>query len=638
MKSATPTTPSRIAKRRYLRLSIHALLLATIGAGAYYASFSLRFSGEIGPASWRVLQQTVAAVVVIKMGAMLVFGPRLARTRYFSFHDLLTLVRAVTIGAVGITLVDAMLFASFAIPRSVILLDWGTTLVMLAAIHSLPRLIHDTNWRPHAQKDSLRALIVGANDAGEGLLRTIQRNPKLKYQPVGFVDDRPSYHGRRIGGIPVVGDLTQLATLVTRHRVEEVLITSGQLPGKMVRQLVDLARQENFSVRVLPSYEQLLREDVAIKPRDVVIADLLRRPAVELNSAEIRQWIRGRIVMVTGSAGSIGSEIAQQLLELGPAKIVLVDRSETGQFFLDRELNRQAPHVDREVVMADLTDRDRLHAVFQRARPDIIFHAAAYKHVPMMEAHPGEAVKNIVLATRNLVDLAEEYHAEGLVMISTDKAVNPTSVMGTCKRVAEQYVQAKAASSPCRLVTVRFGNVLDSAGSVVPIFRQQIADGGPVTVTHENMVRYFMLIPEAAQLVIQAGAMGQGGEIFVLDMGEPVRLMDLARDMIRLSGLREGEDIEIEIAGLRPGEKLFEELYGENEKHQPTKHSKIMVAASEPRKLLEIIADINRLVASSNGPESTIRQQLQAIVPQWKPDGQRVNAEDSDNQDARAVA
>ena len=366
---------------------------------------------------------------------------------------------------------------------------------------------------------------------------------------------------------------------------------------------------------MLPSYEQLLRKDVAIKPRDVAIADLLRRSPVELNTTEIRDWLRGRTVMVTGSAGSIGSEIANQLLSLSPEKIVLVDRSETGQFFLDRQIAQQSVAVEHQVVLADLTDRERLDAVFDEFRPDVVFHAAAYKHVPLMEAHPGEAVKNIVLATKNLVDLAEEYKAEGVVMISTDKAVNPTSVMGSCKRVAEQYVQAKASSSPCRLVTVRFGNVLDSAGSVVPIFRDQIAAGGPVTLTHPEMVRYFMLIPEAAQLVIQAGTMGQGGEIFVLDMGDPVRLMDLARDMIRLSGLREGEDIEIKISGVRPGEKLFEELYGKNEQHKPTGHRKIMVADSNPRNLLQVISGINNLTESANGPPDVVRGLLREIVP-----------------------
>ncbi|MEM6331560.1 MAG: polysaccharide biosynthesis protein, partial [Planctomycetota bacterium] len=291
------------------------------------------------------------------------------------------------------------------------------------------------------------------------------------------------------------------------------------------------------------------------------------------------------------------------------------DRSETGQFFLERGLQALAPGVQLEVALADLTDRDRLHTLLHAARPDIIFHAAAYKHVPLMEKHPGEAVKNIVLATRNLVDLADACGAESFVMISTDKAVNPTSVMGACKQVAEQYVQARAAASRCRMVTVRFGNVLDSAGSVVPIFREQIARGGPVTVTHPEMVRFFMLIPEAAQLVIQAGQLGRGGEIFVLDMGEPVRLMDLARDMIRLSGLREGHDIEIEISGLRPGEKLYEELYGEQEEHVATGHAKIMAAKRKPRELLQVIADINRLAEAANEPPSVVRGLIDEVAP-----------------------
>jgi len=365
----------------------------------------------------------------------------------------------------------------------------------------------------------------------------------------------------------------------------------------------------------LPSYEQLLAGSVAVNPRPVAIADLLRRPSVELDSDGIHHWIDGRVVLVTGSAGSIGSEICRQLLNLSPAKLVLVDRSETGQFFLERELRRLAPHAELAVALGDLTDVARMEALFREHRPAIIFHAAAYKHVPLMETHVGEAVKNIVLATKHLVDLAEEHRAEGLVMISTDKAVNPTSVRGSCKRLAEQYVQSKAATSACRLVTVRFGNVLDSAGSVVPIFREQIAEGGPVTVTHPDMIRYFMLIPEAAQLVIQAGAMGRGGEIFVLDMGEPVRIMDLAQDMIRLSGLRVDEDIEIEFTGLRPGEKLFEELYSDRELHHPTQHAKIMAAAGAPRKLLAVLHDIGRLGDVADEPNEVIRAVLREIIP-----------------------
>jgi FlaA1/EpsC-like NDP-sugar epimerase len=265
--------------------------------------------------------------------------------------------------------------------------------------------------------------------------------------------------------------------------------------------------------------------------------------------------------------------------------------------------------------MADVNDGERMRAVFDAHQPDVVFHAAAYKHVPLMESHVGEAVKNIVLATRGLADLADEFGCESFVMISTDKAVNPTSAMGSCKRLAEQYVEAKAAASACRFVTVRFGNVLDSAGSVVPIFREQIARGGPVTVTHPDMVRYFMMIPEAAQLVIQAGAMGAGGEIFVLDMGEPVRIVDLARDMIRLSGLREGDDVEIQFTGLRPGEKLYEELYGAAENRRPTSHPKIMAAAGSARSLLQVIYDVSRLEAEANGPNDELRALLQEIVP-----------------------
>jgi FlaA1/EpsC-like NDP-sugar epimerase len=519
------------------------------------------------------------------------------------------------------------------------LIDWGTTLIALGAARALPRLVHNDAWNMFAAGRGTACLIVGANEAGETLVRVIRYNPALAYHVLGFVDDRREVQGCRIDGIPVVGTCRDLADLVERYRIEEVLITSGELSGKHVRELVDSARQHGFRVRVLPSYEQILEERVAVHPRPVAIEDLLSRETVELDLNGIRDWLAGRVVMVTGSAGSIGSEICRQLLKLRPARIVLVDRSETGQFDLERELNQlvgncglriadcglntanpqleirnpKSPVID--VRLADLTDRARLEALFDETRPAIIFHAAAYKHVPLMESHCGEAVKNIVLATRYLADLADEHDCQALVMISTDKAVNPTSAMGSCKRLAEQYVQARSGGSTCRFVTVRFGNVLDSSGSVVPIFREQIASGGPITVTHADITRYFMLIPEAAQLVIQAGAMGQGGEIFVLDMGDPIRIMDLAHDMIRLSGLRVGDDIEVKIVGLRPGEKLYEELYDEREVHQQTAHPKIMVAASAQRNLLEVIHDIGRLEQLVNEPNDVVRAALREIIP-----------------------
>ena len=601
--------------RRMLRLAVGLAVLLPVCALAYYVAFLLRFGGALDRSAAKLLLATLIPVLAVKTAALVHARLHLECTRYVTFRDMVLLARTVAVSSVGITLVDAMALPDWTIPRSVMLLDWGVTLIFLAAMRILPRLVTDSNWRLLTTQSGVRALIVGANDAGEALLRSIRRNKQAAYLPLGFVDQQPQVQGRRIAGVPVLGTHDDLPELVRKHGVEEVLITAGSLPGKEVRTLVELAAEHKFRVKVLPSYEQLLEGSVAVNPRPVAIADLLRRPSVELDIEGIHHWIDGRVVLVTGSAGSIGSEICRQLLTLSPAKLVLVDRSETGQFFLERELRRLAPHADLAVALGDLTDGARMEALFLEHRPEVIFHAAAYKHVPLMETHVGEAVKNIVLATKHLVDLAEEHEAEGLVMISTDKAVNPTSVMGSCKRLAEQYVQSKAATSACRLVTVRFGNVLDSAGSVVPIFREQIAEGGPVTVTHPDMIRYFMLIPEAAQLVIQAGAMGRGGEIFVLDMGEPVRIMDLAEDMIRLSGLRVGEDIEIEFTGLRPGEKLFEELYSDRELHHPTRHAKIMAAAGAPRNLLEVIHAIGRLNDVADEPNEIVRAVLREIIP-----------------------
>lgn len=594
------------------------LLMAIPCLAAYYMAFLLRFDGNLNEYARAAFNASVLWVVVIKIITLVHARLHLDCTRYVTFSDMLLLVRAATFSTIGITVADALFITPITIPRSVILLDWGATFMLLAAVRIAPRLIRDSSWF-QGRGQGTAVLIVGANDAGEALLRSVRTTPTLPYRVIGFIDDRPAFRNRRIAGVPVLGTRGDLAALVAEHAIDEVVITSGTLPGKDVRALMELAMRENFRLKVLPSCEQLLGERVDVTPRSVAIADLLQRPSVQLDIDGIKQWLSGKVVLVTGSAGSIGSEICRQALELGPAKLVLVDRSETGQFFLERELRQLAPRVEIHAALADLNDRDRLRSLFQQHEPEVIFHAAAYKHVPLMEAHAGEAVKNIVLATKNVVDLAEEVHAESFVMISTDKAVNPTSVMGSCKRLAEQYVEAKASTSSSRLATVRFGNVLDSAGSVVPIFREQIARGGPVTVTHPNMVRYFMLIPEAAQLVIQAGAMGQGGEIFVLDMGEPVRIMDLARDMIQLSGLRVNDDIEIAITGLRPGEKLYEELYNEFEQHLPTRHEKIMTAVGHPRSLLEVLHDINKLAELVDEPNDVVRAALADVIPLLRP-------------------
>ena len=530
---------------------------------------------------------------------------------------MLMVARAVTISSLLIVLFDFIAMPWEAIPRSVVLLDWGAMMVAVCATRGTLRFFQDHGRLLEFASDRKPVLIVGANDSGDSLLRILRRNRRLSYAVVGFIDEDPALVGSRIDGVPVVGTLDRTCELAVEYGVEEVLITAGELSGKHVRQLVESSQNHGFRVQVLPSYEQLLRGVVDLQPRQVNINDLLHREPVRLDMERICEWLDGHTLMVTGSSGSIGSEICRQLIALSPRRVVLVDRSENGQFFLERELRELAPAAEIIVCVADITDRRRMETLFEQYRPEIVFHAAAYKHVPLMEANPGEAVKNIVLASRQLADLADQWGVQSFVMISTDKAVNPTSVMGACKRVAEQYVQSLAARSSCRCVTVRFGNVLDSAGSVVPIFRQQIARGGPITITHPNIERFFMTIPEASQLVIQAGAMGQGGEIFVLDMGEPVRIMDLAKDMIRLSGLTVDEDIEIAITGLRPGEKLFEELYDESERHVETPHEKIMVAAGSVRSDMSVRQALKRLEDCANEPTEVVVACLQEVLPEY---------------------
>jgi len=545
--------------------------------GIYVLAHILRYDGNLTPARLDVLVQTLAIAVGIKLAVFAHFRFYHGWQRYVTFDDLLTLGKAASISSIAMALADYLFLPRVSIPRSIFLMDWGATIIAVGGMRVAFRLAHQWTGRLVDSGDRVSALIVGANDSGEALLRAIHRPNSLNYRIVGFVDDTQS-PGMRIGGVPVLGGLADVSSLTQSYRVQELLVSTDSISSKQLRALVAESRQQGFRVKIIPSYEQLLDQRVEIQPRSVAIEDLLRRAPVRLDMNNIHDWIDGRVVMVTGSAGSIGSEICRQLLQFRPQQIVLVDRSESGQFFLERELQALAPDQDLEVCMADLTDRARIETLMRRYRPEVIFHAAAYKHVPLMEINPGEAVKNTVQATRNLAELAERYGVGSFVMISTDKAVNPSSVMGACKRLAELYVQSLADGAKCKFVTVRFGNVLDSAGSVVPIFRSQIAAGGPVTVTHPDMTRYFMTIPEASQLVIQAGAMGTGGEIFVLDMGEAVRIVDLAADMIRLSGLRVDDDIEIEFTGLRPGEKLVEELFDHQEQHACTRHEKIMVA------------------------------------------------------------
>lgn len=593
-------------------------LFVAVFWGVYYLSYWLRFETNLLPTARPGFMMTVGWLVAVKLIVFTGFRIHYGWGRRVTFYDLGALARATSVSLLVILLADRFFVSAYLIPRSIYLIDWGTTIVAIGGIRSALRGLQEFAWVPFMPSSQIPTLIVGANDTGELLLRSIIHNGKRTYRVLGFIDRDSRRLGTKIDGVPIIGTLRETIELADRFGVEEILVVKDGLPGIELRRLMETAHKHKRSLRVLPSYDQLLAGTVSLQPRPVAIDDLLHREPVVLDMESIRRWIDHRVLLVTGSAGSIGSEICRQLLQFSPEQLVLVDRSENGQFFLERELRKYAPHAAIDVCIADILDQTRMRAILRQYRPHVIFHAAAYKHVPLMESHPGEAVRNIILATRQLADLAAEGDTESFVMISTDKAVNPTSVMGACKRVAEMYVQAMAESSPCRFITVRFGNVLDSAGSVVPIFRQQILNGGPVTVTHPEMRRFFMTIPEAAQLVIQAGAIGKGGQILLLDMGKPVRIVDLAADMIQLSGLRVGEDIAMDFVGLRPGEKLYEELYSSDERRLPTCHPKIIVADHKPTEPEVIARTIDRLGRIAQHAPDNVVDGIRELLPEYR--------------------
>ncbi len=473
-----------------------------------------------------------------------------------------------------------------------------------------------------------RTLLVGAGDAGLLVVKEAEARPDLGIQPVGFLDDDAAKVGTMVHGVPVVARTDELVSTCARLQAEQVLLTIADAPGVAVRKLMKLCEEANIPVKLIPQMHEIVDGRVNLsRLRDVAIEDLLRREAAKLDETAIAGNIGGKVILVTGAGGSIGSELCRQLARIQPSKLVLVEQAENALFDIHRELLRSFPSLEIVPIIGDITDRKRMLVVFEAHRPKVVLHAAAHKHVPMMEWNSGEAVKNNVFGTKCVADVSRETGVERFVMISTDKAVNPTSVMGATKRVAELYIQGLGASqeehsaSNTRFLAVRFGNVLGSAGSVIPVFREQIARGGPVTVTHPEMRRYFMTIPEASQLVVQAASMGKGGEIFILDMGSPVLVRDLAEDLIRLSGLRPGEDIEIKITGMRPGEKLFEELSVAEEAAEKTYHPKIFVGRLSTKPAADFDAHLRMLErVAEQGDDAGVRRCLRNIVPEYTAD------------------
>ena len=593
---------------------------------AFVTAVWLRYNELPGPAGASRLWTLACIAAAVKCCVFAWCGVFHIRARHLGFDDLSRIGRAATIGSVLFAAAAFCVQTDVPLARGVWLLDWMTTLLTVGMVVSARRWIAEGGRLSFRQSPAVHGqtpvLICPAGAAGEGLLRAIRRDPGSRFSVVGFVSETKEPRGVTIGGLPVVGRLQRACDVARKLGVSEIVLTAGELPGSAVGDLVRDAKAADIKVTVLPSFEQLLTGEVALKPREVQIEDLLGRDPVALETSKITGWLEGRTLMVTGSSGSIGSEVCRQIIPFNPARLIILDQNESAQFFLERELNElvAARGGTTQIIprIADIRDGVRMASIFREDKPEVLFHAAAYKHVPLMEQNPGEAVKVNVVGSKMLADLAHQNGLESFVMVSTDKAVNPTSLMGATKRMAELYVQGLAEKSRTRFVTVRFGNVLGSNGSVVPVFKRQIEAGGPVTVTHPDMVRYFMTIPEASQLIIQAGQQGAGGDVFVLDMGEPVKIVDLARDLIRLSGLVEGQDIDLVFTGTRPGEKLYEELYLDGEKPLATAHPKIMACACERLAMPVVRRAIEDLADASELPLPHIEHIVAGLVPTFR--------------------
>ncbi len=590
---------------------------------AYVGAFMLRFDFSVPEVWLPVLGSTVGLIMGVKALVFYTAGQYAGWWRYVGLKDLMAVVRATALATLIFVAINFIFLESRHFPRSVYLLDFILTVVLVGGVRVSVRLFREmmSERARGGQEGVRRLLIIGAGDTCETLLRETEKNRNLQFRPVALVDDDPRKRGLRIHHVPVVGSVDDLVEVVKAHEIDEIVIATPSATRDQLRRITERCQETGIKPKILPAVESVLAGRGALGSlREVAIEDLLGRKEVRLDQAAIGAYAAGKTVLVTGAGGSIGSEICRQVCRFAPARLIMLEQAENPLFDIERELRaRYLGAIELIPVIADICDAARIESVFGQYRPGVVLHAAAHKHVPLMEANPGEAVRNNVLGTRNVARAAASSGAMSVVMISTDKAINPTSVMGTTKRLAELYVQGMARKHPrTQFIAVRFGNVLGSNGSVIPIFREQILKGGPVTVTHPEMQRYFMTIPEATQLVLQAAARGESGEVFVLDMGEPVRIVDLARDMIRLSGLTPDRDIEIVFTGMRPGEKLFEELSQGDESIAKTDHEKIYIGKVSRLDLELLEREVPAFVRLIEAADPiAIKRHLKRLVPEF---------------------
>lgn len=659
---------------KYRRIVITLILLIQ-AALANYLAFIIRFESILSSASLKIFLTYLPFLLCVRLAFFIQAGLYKGLWRYASVSDLMKIIKSTTLGSIVFLLTVHYILGEQSYPRSIVILDWLLFIIISGGNRLFIRVFKEYMFSESRMK---RILIIGAGDAGEMIVRELRNNPKYSYEPIGFIDDDAHKKGLTIHDVPILGSSDLIPEIIKKHRPDEILVSVPSDTRKTIREIYETCKPFNIPIKKLPGIGDLLDGNISVaarlgqrltdaglvtesqveealalqskeggrlgtklvklgyvteerlvaflskqygtlQMRPISLEDLLQREPVNTDITEVKAFIGGKSVLVTGAGGSIGSELCRQIIKYNPSDLLLLDRYENSTYEVDLELRAGRNETNVATIIGDVQDSLYLEYVFMKYRPQIIFHAAAYKHVPLMEHNPIEAVKNNIFGTKNLIDVASRHCAESFVLISTDKAVNPTSIMGATKRFAEFLTVNMNSSCRTRFTTVRFGNVLGTNGSVIPIFKEQMKKGGPLTVTHPEIRRFFMLIPEAVQLVLIAAASGNGGELFVLDMGEPIRIVDLAENFIRLSGFIPHKEIKITFTGLRPGEKLYEELFDESERMLPTFHKKLMMAVPEvpPAEVLDnAIAEFERIVQNYSPGE--VPRTIQKVIPSFR--------------------
>ena len=607
--------------KQKLRANLLMLMDAVLVALSVLLAYYLRFDGDftsVPPGFEEPILHITIIACIVKILSFILLKLYSSLWQYAGIYELSSVVGA---SFVSNTIILSYIFLTqMKVPRSIFIITFFTDIFLIGGVRFTYRIFRRiVKGELIRIRNCRRVLIIGGGEAGAIIIKEMLQHSELKSSPVAIIDDDGAKHGRKISGVPIVGSKKDIENVVERMKIDEIIIAIPSATHRVIQEIYDGCSKTSCKVKILPSVSQLIDESVIIqKIRDVNIEDLLGREPVSFDEKEIATYIGGKRILVTGGGGSIGSELCRQIALYNPEQLIILDNNENNAFEIQNELLENHPDLDQVVLIANIREKPRIDSIFKEYRPQVVFHAAAHKHVPLMEANPTEAIKNNVFGTLNVAECADKYRAKRFVLISTDKAVNPTNIMGATKRIAEMIIQALNRHGRTEFVAVRFGNVLGSNGSVIPLFKKQIEQGGPVTVTHPDILRYFMTIPEAVQLVLQAGAMAEGGEIFVLDMGEPVRIYDLAKNLIKLSGFEPDVDIKIEFTGLRPGEKLYEELLLAEEGLAATGNNKIFVAqpiGTDLELLRRQLENLKEIIASSS---QSITEYIGHMVPTYK--------------------